>query len=322
LELAPLTILLGANNSGKSSILEALFLGPNPFREAPYIPSYYAVMAVHSIHKTLESEGYAFLLYNYTADEAHIEYDGYTLKFLRSDGEILVTTNKEAGQSRQTTIRGQGTTIHNVIGVLYDSQLEPIGLERKLITDDSLLISPNLAKEGLAYMRYRWASIMNMRVCRKIAKDASQFSRDEYDDVTIEPFLGGKLAMYVYMSDGRRIRLGDLGEGIQNYIGARILFEVQRPKILLWDDIESHLNPRILVGIGEWLSDLVDQDIQVILTTHSLEAAKVIVGLNEKAEIIVASLSEGVLEAKKIKSADLEKLVEAGVDIRVAESII
>jgi len=37
LELAPLTILLGGNNSGKSTILEALFLAPNPFRSVPYV---------------------------------------------------------------------------------------------------------------------------------------------------------------------------------------------------------------------------------------------------------------------------------------------
>ena len=37
LELAPLTILLGGNNSGKSTILEALFLVPNPFRSVPYV---------------------------------------------------------------------------------------------------------------------------------------------------------------------------------------------------------------------------------------------------------------------------------------------
>jgi predicted ATP-dependent endonuclease of OLD family len=37
IELAPLTILLGGNNSGNTTILEALFLAPNPFREVPYV---------------------------------------------------------------------------------------------------------------------------------------------------------------------------------------------------------------------------------------------------------------------------------------------
>ena len=49
LELAPLTILLGGNNSGKSTILEALFLAPNPFRSVPYVIGGYksAVGVIH-----------------------------------------------------------------------------------------------------------------------------------------------------------------------------------------------------------------------------------------------------------------------------------
>jgi predicted ATP-dependent endonuclease of OLD family len=64
LELAPLTILLGGNNSAKSTILEALFLAPNPFRRVPYVVDRStATEVVHSMHETLNSKGYAFLLF-------------------------------------------------------------------------------------------------------------------------------------------------------------------------------------------------------------------------------------------------------------------
>lgn len=64
IELAPLTILLGGNNSGKTTILEALFLAPNPFREVPYVigGSQIAAAVVHAMHETLSSKGHAFLL--------------------------------------------------------------------------------------------------------------------------------------------------------------------------------------------------------------------------------------------------------------------
>ena len=94
LELAPLTILLGGNNSGKSTILEALFLAPNPFRSVPYvINGYTAVETLHEMHETIISEGgYAFLLYNYTANRAEIEceVDGedYVLLFDKRDSDI------------------------------------------------------------------------------------------------------------------------------------------------------------------------------------------------------------------------------------------
>jgi len=57
LELAPLTILLGGNNSGKSSILEALFLAPNPFRYVPYVlDRFTAIEAIFVKHVIIKGE--------------------------------------------------------------------------------------------------------------------------------------------------------------------------------------------------------------------------------------------------------------------------
>ena len=101
LELAPMTIPLGGNNSGKSTILEALFLAPNPFRSVPYVIGGYksAVGVIHAMHETLNSQGYAFLLYNYTANHAEIEckVDGedYVLLFDKKDPDISVYKKSE-----------------------------------------------------------------------------------------------------------------------------------------------------------------------------------------------------------------------------------
>ena len=64
IQLAPLTILVGPNNSGKTSILEALFLLPNPLRKVPY-GNHTAASLLEHIHRTLDSAGYAFLFHNY-----------------------------------------------------------------------------------------------------------------------------------------------------------------------------------------------------------------------------------------------------------------
>ncbi len=36
LKLPKVSVILGGNNTGKTTILEALFLAPDPFRQTPY----------------------------------------------------------------------------------------------------------------------------------------------------------------------------------------------------------------------------------------------------------------------------------------------
>ncbi|MBA7528669.1 DNA replication and repair protein RecF [subsurface metagenome] len=330
IELAPLTILLGGNNSGKTTILEALFLAPNPFRTVPYvIGGNTAAEVIHSMHETLSSEGYAFLLYNYTANQVElgckVDGDDYVLLFTKKDMYIIVSTNKqETGEIYPATVDGKEIKTCKIgrmpmSGLL---QVPNIGAE-ELPIDNTLLISSKLVKMGYQYLEKNWASIINLGICKKVAEDVSGLVYDNYRDITIEPFLGGKLAIYGFLEDGRRIRLGDLGEGVQSYIIARILYELEKPKVLLWDDIEAHLNPRMLLSIAEWFFDIVENGNQVIFTTHSLEAARTIAGLNEeKTTIYLTSLEKSILKAEGLTLKDIEELLDAGIDVRVAEPFL
>ena len=72
-KLFPMTVLLGANNSGKTTVIEALHLvyPPSPaclstYRVPPRTLSVAEV--IHAYHKTLDSKGYRFLVHNYDGE--------------------------------------------------------------------------------------------------------------------------------------------------------------------------------------------------------------------------------------------------------------
>lgn len=315
LSLSPLTILLGANNSGKTTILEAPFLAPNPFRLVPYIEGDIqrtSIEIIHSLHKTLDSKGYRFLLHNYITKKAEINF--------RVNDEELQLQFIERAQFIDVHIKGVR------IGQLEldKSQIHPSKFN--LIMKDVLLFSSNLLKLGYRYLEKNWASILNLGICRRVAKEASKLSNDRYSDITIEPFLGGELSLYAYFEDGRRIRFGDLGEGIQNYILARILYEVVNPNILLWDDLGVHFNPRMILRISDWFSDLLEEGKQIILTTHSIEVTRMLASLFDENEdqvrIYLISLEDGILKSKSLTLKNIEELLEAGVDMRMAETVL
>ena len=319
----PLTILLGSNNSGKTSIIESLFLAPNPHRSVPYnvdnAPNT-AIGVLHALHKTLDSEGYVFIMNNYNEKIMKIECETfknviewtYTLEenyiqinyLLQNYDDIEVSTTSR-GFSRLSTRNAGGPTI-----------------EEKLCLN-SLLINAGLLTNAYEYIRDNWARIVNEKYLKETATNASLLSNDNYSNFTIEPFLSNRMSLNAYLEDGRRIRLGDIGQGVQNFIIANLLYQIVNPDCLLWDDIESHLNPKILVALGNWFSQITNNDKQVIITTHSMEVANIMSELNqEKTSIILTSLKDGLLKTKEMSRCEFDEYYNAGIDLRTAEGFL
>lgn len=324
IEFGDLTILVGSNNSAKTTILEALFLMPNPLRPVPYQSSdsdFTAASLIHEIHQTLYSQGYVFLLYKYIAEDATIERDDdIHLKFVKHY-RIYTTTNKENFRTEHTTTPNGDIDYFGWLDV-SSKNFEPLQNRDKLITSDSLLISSEFTKFAYMYIYRNWGRIMNLGIMREVAKDVSRMVNENYINMTIEPFMGGNLSIFGFMEDGSRVRLGDLGTGAQIYIVSRILYELNKPKILLWDDIEAHLNPRMLVRIGEWFSELIESGVQVVVSTHSLEAVRILTEFNKDAVICLTSLEDGILKEKRMSIEEVDKLLSAGIDIRLADAMI
>lgn len=336
IELYPLTILIGSNNAAKSTVLEGLFLGPNPFRSVPYFipgslnfPSK-ALEAIYYMHHALDYRGYAFLLHNYTSDSTELEFT------FHSEEEGLIQAKLELLKEQQTIYfhsdKAARFQRHNFRGKVFQSfgqanvnDLSLTFYDEEVFTEQTLLVSPRLTQPAYEYLRREWANIVNTktRIPKRIAKEISNLSPEAYADFTIEPILGGQLEINAYLEDGRRIRLSDLGEGIQSYLLTRMLFEIYQPKVLLWDDIESHLNPRMLVALANWFRELIQKGHQVILSTHSLELARVIGGINdEETRICLSSLKNGELQTKLMSLEELENYESLGIDARATEALL
>ncbi|MFX1521241.1 MAG: AAA family ATPase, partial [Promethearchaeota archaeon] len=301
------------------------FLAPNPFRKVPFGPERSAAEIVHSFHETLDSKGYIFLFYDYISKESRIRcsVNGMmlTVDFIKKDPSIYVKTNRDIPERYTHPLNDKIGSKY--FGRLGTSKNSPSSGYLEPLMDNSFFMSSNLINAGYQYLRKNWASIANLKIGKKIAETCSIFSHDEYIDIIIEPFLGQSLSLYAYCKDGKRIRLGDLGEGVQNFIVARMLYEVENSKLLLWDDIEAHLNPRMILYISEWFSDLLQDGRQIILTTHSIEATRMIASLNEdKAKIYLISLKDGILETKELTLKEFEEIYDDGIDGRTAEPFL
>jgi hypothetical protein len=316
-ELDKLTILVGPNNSGKTTILEALFLAPNPLRLVPYVPQI-AVQLLLEYHKTLFEKGYTFLFNKYIAKNMVIKVDERELLFTKDiGGRIAIYTNySPPGYSLPRYIL-YGRELFGLGSLLPDSYVD--GLLDVLLADNTLLLSTKLVKFAYEYLQNKWIEILNTGVPSLIAKDVSRFVSDEYWNISAEPFMAGSMTFYVLLADGTRIRLGDLGAGVNLYIINRLLYEHYKPEVVLWDDLETHFNPRLLSHVIEWFADLVEEGKQVIVSTHSLEVVEKICAYVNDATVLLTSLRDGKLKVRRVKPDELEEWAKAGIDPRYAE---
>ena len=333
-KLFPMTVLLGANNSGKTTVIEALHLiyPPSPACLSTYrVPNLTLSVAevIHAYHRTLDSKGYRFLVHN---------YDGEAMLACRMDDKFKGLILRAEG----SFVRAYGPLeaalkpYHNIMAFISD--MKAVGTSIDL--DDSgrvglrtrkpsgcLFVKPHIADLALAYVREKWGLIRGRGLTGKVASELSKLVNEEYDDLTLEPHIGGGLSLNAILKGSKiGIRLGDMGDGMRMLALAMLLWELSGAKLLLWDDVEAFMNPSTLIYISQWMAELVEQGAQVVVATHSREAAKLIAGAAEEAgqeaRIVLLALRNGVLEHKALSLDDVEALEQAGVDVRMAEGLI
>lgn len=340
LNFEELNILVGGNNSGKTTVLEASFLSPNPLRYIPYVRGVSAIGILNSLHSTL-GEAHAFLFYDYSSDSANItcsnEYWKSKVEFCREGEEIGVYVEEENVAYYLGYLSRSSKDIWTASGLVIADRDEKGKLRRTGSEDRSSVyfvsekigevfyFHPTLMKRIWDYFKDNWIDFRNAGLTVKVAESISEGIAERYDDLLLEPFVGGSQTIYARRAkDAHGIRLGDMGDGTQVFVTLMLLCEFSRPKILLIDDIESHINPALLMHITSWLGDILDNGTRLIISTHSLETAKFIADVLEeyKTQIILLALREGILGSKNLSLEGVENLERAGIDIRMSEGVL
>ena len=320
-KLAPLTILIGPNNSGKTTILEALTLA-HGFR--PIFGSHCTWHVLSRIHRTYESESIDHLVYSYGARASRAVIVFYIrnevvkaividvardlihfyLIHQAIDPEELLSIDREKLQLIGSRIAWASRFGLNVMPTSTADLTNVI------------IVRSDLIHYFQDFLYSVWTDIVNRGITSRVAEWVSQIAGEKYLDIVAEPF-GGKPTLYLYREDKTRVRVGDVGDGVKMLVLTRAVVEYLDPEIILWDDVESHMNPRALQLLALWLAELVDKGKQIVVTTHSLEAATIIAELCENAIIVKLILRNGELLAEYFNVEDIDKLKSLGIDVRV-----
>ena len=322
IRLSRFTVLIGRNNSGKTSVLEALALlpysllrrGPTNYNLQPFRKSWSD--ALNILHGGLSS-----LIYGYTG-KAKINYlvkGNMITRILSTSGEIRTLINNEELAVGIIAPRAYESEYEKRLAdIMGIKDPEELLFSIIFLPNDSFLLS-SLAKEIASITE--WAKVEKSGANVAIVRDLiAKAVHDRFTEATVR---FNSIVLRKELPDGRVIyvKAADLGDGVERVLIYGLWLETYKPKVVLWDDIEASAHPGLIEAVLEWLAS---RDWQVVLTTHSYDVLERLVAIEpEGASVVVLKKgADDVLEPRVLSLDELREMLESHVDVRKVVDIL
>jgi len=301
------TVLIGRNNSGKTSILEALSLFSIPFSGNPNynIP----ITGVSKLDFFTELHGhYNSILYGYTG-EAKITYSInnseviFLLKESKNNFQVIWNSSS-FGLSEINRMSEEVVNYFKIIDIEHENsggKVIYIPNNQAYYQKISEILQGQkniIVKEGL-----------NVEIVRDLI---TEWIDDNYTEIFFTPELevrkeyDGKHPLY--------IKLKDQGLGVQKVALIALYLALFEPKLILIDDIEASIHPSLLKAFMKWLSN---RNCQVIISTHSIDVLNYLLELDIKnSSVLEIYKAEDVVHSNTLGMEELDDYFNSNIDIR------
>ena len=311
--LSRVNIFAGNNNTGKTSILESVFLlsqlnSPNAIFEIErYRGKFYNEFQSAWLHRNLEKSIEINGEYNDSLFELYIKKDSDGPEDIDKSG-FLSSVNIDVNVNTAS----METNIH-----LYNNKNPVIKYAKAQILCRGALTSPYRYNINLLSRAHNYA------VREKYFNDIITFIRENIDS-SIEKIEMIEDNRFLVTSDklSSALDITKFGEGLQRVFEIALLMGYNRDGILCIDEIDCALHKTLLVKFAKFIQRLAETfNVQLFLSTHSKECIDAFIEAkyNNNKDITAFSLMEKDRQVvcKYVNGERLESLIESiNFDIR------
>ena len=350
--LSRVNILVGENNTGKTSILEAIQLLRDPevvdnvlsiakkrqprnimVQSANLIPF---DEFLYSFPVQGEQKDIVIYATDYELKKWHIELCG-TIKKEIYDKEDL----SESEQRRYDLYCGEDGEISVISGnFLYisenlTSENSYSFRETQLRPDVSMKETLDIKKENMSRVSIVYISPMDVYTNRVLNANFYKGMRVSEKETLIQllrlfderiigieiGMLNAKPTILIELENIGLMPVSLFGDGLKKILTLASAIVKTKHGIILIDEFETGIHQRALVQVADWIASAAEErDIQIFLTTHSSEAVNALVQAQKKQQIDMSAyrleLYMGDTFVKQFRSDELLELVnKQGMDI-------
>ena len=329
-DLAQVNILVGRNNSGKSTILDALLLMRCAFAATDYLQNFGPYQIIDRRVQRRDSD-------------SHPKPDLRELCYMMNT-ELPVRLNGRFGASAAISqewkplsfggvfrVTSAGDEWHTRFGIADHQSVEDFRRRDEWVKASQMIGEESATRVALSHLID--ASTLRRPFLEQIwgrlfSDRRDRILRDMVNDIyglEIETFNQSDFGAYNRVTAGlpdKGVAVDWLGDGLRYALNILALGMLLEGTILMVEEPESHQHPESLRKLTQTLFELAKkQNLQLFLTTHSWELMTYALEAAEEKELELAFhhldlLQDGILEARAIASPDARLLMDIGHDPR------
>jgi len=296
-DLRQVTLLIGKNGAGKSSILEALYL------VSAYVSAEDEIRRMNKLDYVVYRRGgrggwdeaRRFLWHMGNAEtpiricldviDTTFEFDVLDLPKKKQPINLRLkpAAPREKAQPK--------VSLTGVVDVITEVNKLLRGL---------LFIDENLVRNPATVETYAWPRALTKRLDKLVVEVIREEFEPDAEGLTYAPSDGG---YYLMLQTARTaIRIDDLGDGARATLLTTMLILAYKPTVLLIEEPELHMHPAGLYAYMKILTKLAkEMGFQVIIATHSIDLIQIALALSQEVGIDVSAIylerEEGILKA-------------------------
>ncbi len=325
--LEQVNILIGKNNTGKSTILEAFYLVKAALTEKDQLGRDVIDYLLRRRSPGRKKGLLRALWHGYKPREPILIELGFS-----SDISMAMNIEPRADEIRATVFLKDkaGETIFRKACYLWGDRLgktliSDIPQERRemMFIRDALLLDTDAGMGLPRIEKAFWDAVLSIRADKEIIAILSEAYGATLDGITYAP-KDGILGLHILLPE-TSIRVDEMGDGFKQALYMLMAANSLENTLLMLEEPERHQHPGAVKVVLKNILGLAEKrKLQILISTHSLELTNICLRLCRdmglKGKIFHLSLSpDGLLEVRALRGPDAQVLADLGIDLRDLE---
>ena len=313
--LSKVNIFVGANNKGKTTVLEAFYL-------LSQLNNLNAFLELEKFRSKTENIDPVFIDKNFT--------EGINIVAIFDDSQYDIKLSKETINDNDFDKTGYISTITEIAQINKDTFENKIHLfsnkDSVLNSDDKIQkLCPATFTSPYRYnselLKTAHSSLIESKDFDKVLRFIKKNLDSSIEKIELVSINNLNRFMVTSTKNDKAIDITKYGEGLQRIFEIILLMIYSKGGIICIDEIDSAIHKSLLIKFTKFIQELADQyNVQVFLTTHSKECIDAFVENKYKNNELTAFVLKEVddkIQYKYLNGSRLEELVDLiDIDIR------